>query len=261
MNRRDLLALTGGGALIGLSGCLGTVQPPDSNESEDEDEPDELEYPSHPDELTSQSVRDYIAEYEEVHHHKSLQRYDWVTAKCDTDQVVINYETDHGIYVSVFECRVSFGSGGNGGNGTGQGTSAPTLYLITEDDLTRIEPEKEEYDDPYLSEDQKGGYTNGVWFSNFDDQHHHLTLRIDHQSNTIFEESFDLEPDSGHHLSNVIGITDEYEFYTELENGPVERKKLKAPNDRSPRLPMAGIIVTPDGTLLVNDIEFNGLYA
>lgn len=214
MNRRNLLAVTGGGALTGLCGCLDRVQP--VNSDEEDYEVNLMEYPDPPSSLTNESVVEFVEKYEEAHLHNDLLTEDTtdISIGCPA---AIDLEIDHGFYVLTI-CHGSTRSG----DSVGHLGPDPVFYHVTDGQFERV-AEREIGRGESYGNGRRSSEVQGFRMVNFDNKDHEMQISLSHLSDSsetlILEETYPLRSKSLFSISSVLATEGDFELEVTLEDG------------------------------------------
>lgn len=232
MNRRELLVAGGTGALLGIVGCL----------DEDTDDrgvdaplPKRDEFPDRPDELDTESVLEYVTEYE-----RTVTEVPPLSDQCDATHVSDAVEYEEGIYVGL-PCK-------------GQ-----VLYLVTDAETHRIELDVSRADVP-SAEDLAERHRTAIVLANFHDTARSPSVQLsyddDGETVPVLDDSYSLARESGIYLTDVTARFADYELRVDPEEGSAVHESVRV--NRLPVDLFRAICVTPDGDPVVREMAFSG---
>ncbi|MCU4925695.1 hypothetical protein OB905_06800 [Halobacteria archaeon AArc-dxtr1] len=247
MNRRQLLAATGAGALVGVGGCIdGSQESADGDATDSQDvvvengaPPPRDEFPDRPDELDNESVLEYVGE-----HQRTVLVQNPYTG-CEP-QVAAEYE--EGFYVGLEECDII--------TSEGDAAEVPVLYLVTETDTYRLELDVQEA----VGAGFEDGGPHNLVLANFDDTEHDLSVELVHydadgDSTVALDTTYTLGGERGVYLDAVPVSRSETDLRVELADGSEVSERLETtPNPAAE--PFRAVYITPASELVIRELEF-----
>lgn len=263
MDRRTFLAAVTGsvGGVCGLAGCAGLVGDGGGSGVAARDLPDR------PDELTPETVAEYVAEYEEVRAHNAHVESGAVdvsvTAVATFDHAAVD---DH--YATAQHAGTVSHEDGSGGRSVGELAGDPTPYLVTPArtlrmDVTRrrVDAEDREYPDEATTTPPLG-----VRVCNVTDEPRELAMSVVRrevapddegdlsaesgggETDAVVETPVVVEPTSALELRGITAVRGGYRVRASMaENGVTSEGRIEVGLPSADRGPNVDVVVDGDG--------------
>lgn len=240
MRRRSFLAGVAGG-VGGLAGCSGTYGLVDPGIPE-------REFPERPDELTSESVAEYVADYEKVRVHNDHADAGATEVNVETIST-FDYEADEGYHATVQHAGTVYHDE-DGERSVGELYSAPIPYRVTSESTFRADITHETVLDADTT-DESVDPSLGVRVPNFTDGPREMTISTVADAGNgdlVSQVTVDVDSLSAVELHSVATVPGTYRVIARLEeNGVTGEGRVIIDLPGVDRESDVDVLLTPEG--------------